>query len=288
MIEADEASRRPPRALIVDDDSAAVKFISDRCARMGVVVETAANGLQALVKARQNPPDVLIVDVSMPGLDGLSVCTTLLGPGRKGIDIILISGYADDEAAARADSMGATFAAKGPALWGTVRTNREGMFPGMTVELFAEEKAATGQVRERPLILVIDDDPDVAKFLLSRLQKCGVDAISAPNGLRGYQLAVREKPNLIISDCAMPEADINFLMWRLRSTPALEKTPVLAITAHDYDSMTLDALKRELFGRRGVEMVLKKPLDIDALFTAIQKYCPLQYTPWRGSARAGG
>jgi CheY-like chemotaxis protein len=285
MIEAEELGRRPPRALIVDDDSAAVKFIADRCTKMGVAVETAPNGLQALVKARQNPPDVLIVDMNMPGLDGLSLCTTLLGPGRKGIDIILISGYANDEAAMRADSMGATFAAKGPALWGTLRTNLEAMFPGMTVELFNEEKAAAGQVRERPLILVIDDDPDVAKFLLSRLQKCGVDAISAPNGLRGYQLAVREKPNLIISDCAMPEADINFLMWRLRSTPALEKTPVLAITAHHYDAMTIDALKRELFGRRGVEMVLKKPLDIDALFTAIQQYCPLQYTPWRGSAR---
>jgi CheY-like chemotaxis protein len=286
MSDADGASRRPPRALIVDDDSAAVKFIADRCLKMGVAVETAPNGLQALVKARQNPPDVLIVDMRMPGLDGLSLCTTLLGPGRKGIDIILISGCADDETVARADSLGAAFAAKGPSLWNTLRGNLETMFPGMTVELLGDEKPPTGRVRERPIVLVIDDDPDVAKFLLSRLQKCGVDALSAPNGLRGYQIAAREKPNLIISDCAMPEADINFLMWRLRSTPALEKTPVLAITARDYDTATLDALKRELFGRRGVEAIFKKPLDIDALFTAIQKYCPLEYTSWRGRAIA--
>jgi CheY-like chemotaxis protein len=74
----------------------------------------------------------------------------------------------------------------------------------------------------------------------------------------------------------------------LSTTPAVEKTPVLAIAAHDDDSATIDALKRELFGRRGVEMVLRKPLDIDALFTAIQQYCPLQYTPWRGSGRKSG
>jgi len=285
MTDADEASRRPPRALIVDDDSAAVKFIADRCAKMGVAIETAPNALQALVKARQSPPDVLIVDMRMPDLDGLSLCTTLLGPGRKGIDIILISGYADDETVTRADSLGATFAAKGPALWSTVRTNLEAMFPGMTVETFEAEKPSAARVRERPLILVIDDDPDVAKFLISRLQKCGVDAVSAPNGLRGYQIAVREKPNVIVSDCAMPEADINFLMWRLRSTPALEKTPVLAITAH-YDAASLEALKRDLFGRRGVDEVFRKPLDIDTLFAAIGKHCPLQYKSWRGNAGA--
>ena len=70
MIDTDETRRRPPRALIVDDDSAAVKFIADRCAKMGVAIETAPNALQALVKARQSPPDVLIVDMRMPDLDG--------------------------------------------------------------------------------------------------------------------------------------------------------------------------------------------------------------------------
>jgi len=79
----------------------------------------------------------------------------------------------------------------------------------------------------------------------------------------------------------MPGADINFLLWRLRSTPALEDIPILAITANDFGAPTIETLRKEFFGRRGVEMILKKPLDIDTLFVALQKYCALDYKSWK-------
>ena len=193
MLAANQATRRPPTALIVDDDSEAVKFVRDRCLKMGLQVQTASNGLQALVKARQNPPDVLIVDMHMPGLDGLSLCSTLLEPGRNPIDVIVMSGYSPKEAIERCGSFGATFASKGPKLWEQIRSALHEMFPGMSAEFSDQDAPKPTQIRARPLILVIDDDPEVGKFLLSRLQKCGVDAAHAPDGLRGYQIAVRTK-----------------------------------------------------------------------------------------------
>ena len=72
-----QAGYETPRMLIVDDDPSMLRLIADHCARIGFDVETAANGIQALVKAKRVKPDVLIIDVNMPEVDGLSVCAHL-------------------------------------------------------------------------------------------------------------------------------------------------------------------------------------------------------------------
>jgi CheY-like chemotaxis protein len=277
MYDAQAASRRRPRALIVDDDPAVVKFLHDRCINMGLEVQGASNGLQALIMARRDPPDVLIIDVHIPELDGLSLCSTLLEPGRKSIDVIVVSGSAETQTMERCRSLGATYAPKGPKLWKAVRAAIKEIFPGMAVDLEEPKNATLTKVRERPLVLVIDDDPDIGKFLISRLRKCGVDAVLAADGRQGYQIAVRETPSVVISDYFMPTADINFFLWRLRSTPGFEKTPVFAMTAYDLDEQTEKSLTGGVFGRRGVERLFKKPLDIDELFVAVQRYCALKY-----------
>ena len=277
--EGGEGKTRRPRVLIVDDDPAALKFLTDRCQRMGMEVQTAANGLQALIMARRTRPDALIVDVHMPELDGLSLSSRLLEPNQPAIDVIVVSGRSDPEAWDRADSLGASFVRKGPALWASIQSHLTAVFPGMAVEVAAEPPPPSARLRERPLILIIDDDPDVGRFLTPRLQKCGVDVQFATDGRQGYHIAVREKPAVILSDYFMPVADINFLLWRLRSTPTLEQIPVLAMSGRQLDKVTAEGLVKGQFGQRGVERILSKPLDIDELFGELKKYCALDYTP---------
>jgi CheY-like chemotaxis protein len=269
--------KKPRKALIVDDDPVVVKFLRDRCVRMGLEVQEASNGLQALVMARRDPPDVLIVDVHLPELDGLSLCSTLLRPNRKGIDVIVVSGYSESETAQRCESFGATYATKGPQLWTTVRSALKQIFPGMTVDIPGTGSPPSIRVRERPLILVIDDDSDVGEFLVTRLRKCGVDAILAADGQEGYQIAFREKPSVIISDYLMPKGDLSCFLLKLRGQPGFNKIPVFAITGHNLDRATEEDLIRGFFGQRGVERIFKKPFDIDELFLAIQKHCALKY-----------
>jgi CheY-like chemotaxis protein len=276
--ESSEARTRRPRVLIVDDDPAALKFLTDRCHKMGVEVQTAANGLQALIMARRTRPDALIVDVHMPELDGLSLSSRLLEPNQPAIDVIVVSGRSDAESLDRADSLGAAFVRKGPALWTSIQSHFNEIFPGMSVEAAAEAPPPRAKLRERPLVLIIDDDPDVGRFLTTRLQKCGVDVRFTTDGRQGYHIAVREKPAVILSDYFMPEADINFLLWRLRSTPAIEQIPVLAMSGRELDKVTAEGLMKGQFGRRGVERILRKPLDIE-LFAELKKYCALDYTP---------
>jgi CheY-like chemotaxis protein len=277
FIEANEPNRRQPRVLIVDDDPAALKFLTDRCQKMGVAVQTASYGLQALSMARQTRPDVLIVDVHLPDLDGLSLCSRLLDPDQPGIDVIVVSGYSDVESSDRCQNLGAHFVPKGPALWASVESSLHEMFPGMSVEVAGEAPQPDAKLRERPLLLVIDDDPHVGRFLGTRLRKCGVDVLCATDGRQGYDVAAREKPAVILSDYFMPVATINFLLWRLRSTPALERIPVLAMSGKALDRTTAESLVKGDFGGRGVERIFRKPLDINELFAEIKKHCADDY-----------
>ncbi|HUI97626.1 MAG TPA: response regulator [Xanthobacteraceae bacterium] len=275
MTNADAAGRRPPRVLIVDDDPDAVEFLAGRCSRMGLTVLTAADGVQALAIARQSPPDIMIVDVHMPELDGLSLCSRMIDPQYIGIDIIVTSGYSDHAAEERCKRFGATYVHKGPALWPTVQAALTQMFPGLTIESRDSAAATAPKDRKRPLVLVIDDDPDIGKFLITRLRKRGVDVRFATDAKQGYDIAVRERPAVIISDCYMPIANINFLLWRLRRTAGMRDLPVFAMSAAKLGHRAAAQLMNGQFGRRGVERLFKKPLDVDEMLTALGRYCAL-------------
>lgn len=60
-----------PKILIADDDPCVVRALVERCTGMGFEIETATNGLQALIKASQCKPDILVIDVHMPEVDGI-------------------------------------------------------------------------------------------------------------------------------------------------------------------------------------------------------------------------
>ena len=61
------------KILFVDDDEALIKMLKSYFSLKGYAVEAAYNGLEAIEKVKENP-DIVLLDINMPGLDGLSVC----------------------------------------------------------------------------------------------------------------------------------------------------------------------------------------------------------------------
>ena len=68
---------RPPTILVVDDEPPIVELVAGYFAREGWRVETAADGITALALAHALEPDALVLDLMLPGLDGIEVCKRL-------------------------------------------------------------------------------------------------------------------------------------------------------------------------------------------------------------------
>jgi len=86
-----------PRILIVDDEGDFIELVKFRLANLHCEFLVANDGVQALSQARQFKPDLILLDILLPDLDGLSVCEILKRqPNTKKIPIIFMSALSGD------------------------------------------------------------------------------------------------------------------------------------------------------------------------------------------------
>jgi diguanylate cyclase len=98
----------PTRVLIVDDERQNRELLGIMLAPEGFVVLTAASGTEALALVAREPPDIVLLDVMMPGLDGYQVAAALKGDAAtRHIPVILLSGLDDHQARTLGSSAGA-------------------------------------------------------------------------------------------------------------------------------------------------------------------------------------
>ena len=100
-------SRRRPRILLIDDDYLDIVFLSDILEKDYEVI-FASDGVAALESAGRRLPDLILLDVMMPGIDGFEVCRRLKADGRtKDIPVIFITGLSEATAEAKGLNIGA-------------------------------------------------------------------------------------------------------------------------------------------------------------------------------------
>jgi two-component system phosphate regulon response regulator PhoB len=96
------------KILIVDDDAFIRRPLEFILRQEGYDARTAANGLDCLQKVEQEPPDLIFLDVMMPGQDGFSVCSTLKRDERYAhIPVILLSARGQENDRQRGIELGA-------------------------------------------------------------------------------------------------------------------------------------------------------------------------------------
>jgi DNA-binding NarL/FixJ family response regulator len=90
--QADQQPGREARILIVDDEPLNVDYLEQELESLGFVTETAADGLEALERVAATPPDLVLLDVMMPGMDGISALRVLKGdPETRLIPVVLMT-----------------------------------------------------------------------------------------------------------------------------------------------------------------------------------------------------
>ena len=97
-----------PLVLVVEDDPETRHFYMEAFARAGFQVDQAHNGHQALEKARRLPPDLVLADIALPGMDGIELCRELRADDRtRAVRFLAITGYGDRQYPDRARGAGA-------------------------------------------------------------------------------------------------------------------------------------------------------------------------------------
>ena len=114
-------------------------------------------------------------------------------------------------------------------------------------------------IRDRALILVIDDDDLVSRTLQRALKIYDYQVMTASSGIEGLQLARRHRPDLFILDIMMPGVDGYQVCRQIRGDPLLQDAPVLFLTAKAKDEDKIEGF------RAGGDDYLVKPFNMQEL-----------------------
>ena len=272
-----------PTVLIADDDTSLAEAISLRCRSMGLNTVISPDGLHAYGVITQNPPDLLILDMNMPGANGLYMCEDLSCDVRFApIPVILLTGESNEDTIRRCEQLGAHYVWKGLDTWeklkplvskllglpsdepGPASRATETPVPQSTTE-------TTDPHPDRPKLLVVDDDQDICRTIRIRLQTCGIQVLTACSAMQGYWTALKEEPDVITIDYSMPEGHGSYLLGRLKNHPLTQHIPVIVVTGQKYGFGPDHALQREMFNL-GAVAYLTKPVDYRDLIKELSQY----------------
>ena len=112
-----------------------------------------------------------------------------------------------------------------------------------------------------PTVLLVEDTED-NRFMMRRLlEMSGYRVVEAMNGEEAVKLARAESPQLILMDLSLPVIDGLAATRLIRKVPALEATPIIAVSAHDTSDFQAEAVEA------GCNSYVTKPID----FTELEK-----------------
>ena len=117
----------------------------------------------------------------------------------------------------------------------------------------------------KPLLLVVDDDPEILQLLEVTLRWKGFRVTTASTGFEAWQLAQEKRPDLILSDNLLPGLDGMQLLELVRNDPELHETPFMIFSAY-YDT------ERVVHGlENGLDDYVPKPIRADEMVARIRK-----------------
>ena len=113
-------------------------------------------------------------------------------------------------------------------------------------------------------ILVIEDDDVARELMRMALERRGYNVVTAEDGIQGYEAAVKEHVDLIITDINMPAADGVHLVRRVRDTPDIAATPILVTTGFGSGHATFSLAQ-------GATAYEPKPIDPDSFLATVER-----------------
>jgi PAS domain S-box-containing protein len=225
------------KVLVIDDDSDSRLLLTQHVEDCGCRVLAVDTGEQALALAREYHPDLIVLDLMMPGMSGWDVLKVLkANPLLCEVPVVVVSLVAGEN---RGTIFGAVDLLDKP-------VSREGVHAMLRRNLAPE----CGRV------LVVDDNPDSRRLATTFLAEEGFETREAVNGSDALKQLQDFTPDLIILDLMMPEMDGMTFLEALRREPRYLRLPVVVVTAKDLSERETQRLGTEAAAvlRKGEEL----------------------------------
>ena len=241
------------RILVVEDNPLNLKLVRDVLQFAGYDVIEAQSGEEGLRVAQEDPPDLVLMDLQLPGIDGTETLRRLRqGSLGRDVPVVAVTAFAMAEDRERAALAGFDGYVEKPI---SVRA-----LPGQ-IEAFLD--GADGPVMDTPVtVLAVDDQPANLRLLDAVLTPRGHRVLTASSGAEALALLETEDIDLVLLDIVMPEMDGHEVCRRIRSTPLTEFLPVVMITASGSEQR-LAALES------GADDFITKPFDQSELLARV-------------------
>jgi signal transduction histidine kinase/CheY-like chemotaxis protein len=245
------SDQKRPKILVVDDDKDIRTVITEILDQSGYEVFTAASGQQGLDLAGQIVPNLIVLDLMMPGMDGWTVLTKLQHkPQLADIPVIILSGASGLEMAI---SLGAAAV----------------LFKPIDAKQLTAEIAAQLAPLPPSYILLVEDDADSRTLLTRLLDNEGWSTRAAINGHAALRILKQAPPALIVLDLKMAGMNGFELLEVIGKNPAWSQIPVVIVT-----SMDLTADMRDYLTPRTKGILFKGRFSRDDLVKLIRPAVP--------------
>ena len=237
--------RNAPRILVVDDDPDIRDNIRDILSDLGYQVDTAHDGPSALALVTQQPFDVALLDLKMPGMDGLTLYREIKKL-RAGTVSLLVTAFAGAATAEDALSAGAWKVLAKPVDFGKL--------------LGWVEEAL-----DQPLVLVVDDDRDLCQNLWDLLRDRGFRVCLA-HDLHAAAGKLHESSfEVVLIDMRIPDGDGSSVFRLVRTTNPQTRTMLITGYRTETDQLVAQVVAA------GADAVHYKPFDIPELIETLGK-----------------
>ena len=272
----DDGADRGNRVLLVEDSEPAIVQIKMVLEGAGYAVDVARGGQEALSAMAGTPPGGIILDLMMPGMDGLTLLERLRGTpatARTPVLILTAKDLTSDDLARLSANNVRQLIQKGDVdrdellrqvgnLLGRAPSARAAVEPpGPPPSRPEEPRHPAGLL---PVILAVEDNADNMSTLRAMLKdRCVL--LEAEDGEEGLNMALSQRPSLILLDLSLPKLDGFTVLGRLKEKEATRAIPVIALTAHAMKS------DRERALASGFDGFVVKPIEMEELLEAVEK-----------------
>jgi len=251
--------------LVIEDEESTRKLVGRVLGGGGFRVLEAADAETGLQLARAQPPDCILMDLRLPGLDGLQATRRLKAdPRLASVPVVAVTALAGDEEEQRALAAGCD---------GFLAKPFEALDLLEHVDRFLRraERARGAELGRKARILVVDDEPAVVALFERQLQRAGYEPLSAQGGREALQRAWNDAPDLILLDILMPDLDGFEVTRRLKGNLRTAGIPIILATG-------LADVEDKIRGlEAGADEFLSKPIDTAELLVRIKSMLQLAH-----------